>query len=318
MIYRMEEAAKIVVEDCLGIKESEEVLIIMDERSRRVGNALFKAAKNLGAETVLIEMIERDTHGSEPPCIVAEAMKSADVVIAPTSKSLTHTRATLEATNKGARIASMPAITEEIMCRVIPVDYRAIEDRSKRLRDLLSQESRVRLTTLAGTDLTFSIAGRKAIADTGNLRERGARGNLPAGEVFIAPIEGETFGIAVIDGSMSSVGIIRTPIRMVVKEGYVTEINGGREANVLSTLLRDKGKKTRNIAELGIGTNEKATICEITLESEKTMGTVHVAIGDNSTFGGDISAPVHLDGVMKNPTLIIGDGTVIRDGKYLI
>jgi len=88
----MKESARIVVEDCLGVKKSEEVLIIVDEKSRQIGDALFDAAKGLGAEAVLIEMVEREAHGSEPPRPVAEAMKSADVIIAPTSKSLTHTK----------------------------------------------------------------------------------------------------------------------------------------------------------------------------------------------------------------------------------
>ncbi|MDH5364125.1 MAG: aminopeptidase [Dehalococcoidia bacterium] len=314
----MKEAARIVVADCLGVKKSEEVLIIVDEKSRKIGKALFDAAKSLGAEAVLIEMIEREAHGSEPPRLVAEAMKSADVVIAPTSKSLTHTKARLEATKSGVRVASMPTITEELMSRTMSADYAKIKERSLKFRDLLSQGSEAHLTTPVGTDLTFSIAGREAIADTGILHEKGAFGNLPAGEAFIAPIEGKTSGIAVIDGSMASIGVIKTPIKMVVKDGYVTEISGEAEAKALSELLRDKGKEAKNIAELGIGTNEKATPSGSPLEDEKVMGTVHVAIGDNSTIGGKVKAPLHLDGIMKNPTLVIDGKTVIKDGKLLI
>lgn len=314
----MKEAARIVVADCLGVKKSEEVLIIVDEKSRKIGKALFDAAKSLGAEAVLIEMIEREAHGSEPPHLVAEAMKSADVVIAPTSKSLTHTKARLEATKSGVRVASMPMITEELMSRTMSADYAKIKERSLKFRDLLSQGNEVRLTTPAGTDLTSSIAGREAIADTGILREKGAMGNLPAGEAFIAPIEGKTSGVAVIDGSMAGIGVIKTPIRIVVKDGYVTEISGEAEAKALSELLRDKGKEAKNIAELGIGTNEKATPSGSPLEDEKVMGTVHIAIGDNSTIGGTVKAPVHLDGIMKNPTLVIDGKTVIKDGKLLI
>ena len=314
----MKEAARIVVQDCLGVKKSEEVLIIADEKSRQIGNALFNEAKSLGAEVVLVEMVEREAHGSEPPRLVAEAMKSADVVIAPTSKSLSHTKARLEATKSGVRIASMPTITEELMSRTMSADYIKIKERSLKFCDLFSQGSEARLTTPAGTDLTFSIAGREAMADTGILHEKGAMGNLPAGEAFIAPIEGKTSGVAVVDGSMAGVGVIKTPIRMVVKDGYVTEISGETEAKALSELLRDKGEEAKNIAELGIGTNEKAIPSGSPLEDEKVMGTIHVAIGDNSTIGGRVKAPVHLDGIMKNPTLVIDGKTVIKDGKHLI
>ena len=314
----MKEAARIVVQDCLGVKKSEEVLIIVDEKSRRIGKALFDAAKSLEAEAVLIEMLEREAHGSEPPRMVAEAMKSADVIIAPTSKSLTHTKARVEANKSGARIASMPTITEEMMARTMSADYAKIKERSLKFRDLLSKGSEVRLTTPAGTDLTFSIAGREAMADTGILHDKGAFGNLPAGETCLAPVEGKTSGVAVIDVVMAGVGLIKTPIKLVVKDGYVTKISGGAEAKALSELLAGKGEEVKNIAELGIGTNEKATPSGSPLEDEKVIGTVHIGIGDNIIFGGKVKAPMHLDGIMKNPTLVIDGKTVIKNGKHLI
>lgn len=314
----MKEASTVVVKDCLGVKKSEEVLIIIDEKSRGIGVELFNAAKSLGADAVLVEIIEREAHGSEPPRLVAEAMKSADVIIAPTSKSLTHTKARLEATNRGVRTASMPTITKELMSRTMSADYLKIKEVSIKLADSLSEGRQARVTTPAGTDLTFSLEMRKGIADTGILHEKGAMGNLPAGEAFIAPLEGKTFGVAVIDGSMAGVGVVKTPIKMLVKDGYVTQITGGTEAEALSKLLEGKGEAAKNIAELGIGTNDKATLSGNILEDEKVMGTVHVAIGDNSTIGGNVKAPVHLDGIMKKPTLIIDGKTVIKDGEYLI
>jgi leucyl aminopeptidase (aminopeptidase T) len=315
----MKEAAMIAVRDCLAVKKSEEVVIVVDEKTREIGKALLDAAKTLEAEAVLIEMVEREAHGSEPPRVVAEAMKSADVVIAPTSKSLSHTKARLEATKKGVRIASMPTITEELMSRVMSADYTKIKERSIRFRDLLTKGNEVRLTTKAGTDVTIPIGGREAMADTGMLHDKGAMGNLPAGEAFIAPIEGKASGVVVIDGSMVGLGVMKSPVVMVVKDGYVTEITGGEEAKKLSELLKSKAsKEVYNIAELGIGTNEKAQMSGSPLEDEKVMGTVHIAIGDNSTIGGTVKAPMHLDGIMKDPTLAIDGEIVIRDGKHLI
>ncbi len=314
----MKEAATIVVRDCLGVKESEEVLIVVDEKSRNIGEALFDAAKGLGAEAVLMTMIEREVHGSEPPRAVAEAMKSADVVIAPTSKSLTHTKARIEATGRGVRIASMPTITEDIMRRTMSADYSKIKERSQKFAELLSEGRQARLITPAGTELTFSLEGRKALADTGILHSKGDFGNLPAGEACIAPVEGKTSGVAIVDVTMAGVGVLKTPIKLVIKDGYVTEISGGPEAEVLSSLLEEKGKEAKNIAELGIGTNEKAVPSGSPLEDEKVMGTVHIGLGNNIVFGGKVDAPIHLDGIMRSPTLIIDDRTVIKDGQFLI
>ena len=236
----------------------------------------------------------------------------------PTTKSLTHTRARLEATRQGARIASMPTITEDIMRRAMSADYARIKERSQKLAELLSNGSEVQLTAPGGTALTFSIAGRKAYADTGDIRGKGSFSNLPAGEAYIAPVEGKTSGIAVIDGSMAGVGVVNTPVKMVIKDGCVTELSGGSEAETLSNLLQDKGKAARNIAELGIGTNEKALPSGSVLEDEKVLGTVHIAIGDNSTFGGVVKTPLHIDGIIKTPTLAIDGQMIIKNGKHLI
>ena len=105
---------------------------------------------------------------------------------------------------------------------------------------------------------------------------------------------------------------------MVIKDGYGTELRGGSEAETLSNILQDKGKAAKNIAELGIGTNEKALPSGSVLEDEKVMGTVHVAIGDNTTFGGVVKAPLHIDGIIKTPTLAIDGQMIIKKGKNLI
>jgi len=314
----MEDAAMVVTRECLGIKKSEEVLIIFDNNTRAVGIALFDSAKSLGADVVLLEILERETHGSEPPGMVAEAMKAANVILMPTTQSLTHTRARLEATKRGARIASMPTITAEVMRRTMSADYMNIKEQSQKLAELLSSGSEVTLTTKIGSKLTFSIVGRKAHADTGDIRERGGFGNLPAGEAYIAPVEGETSGVAIIDGSIAGFGLVNTPVEMVIQDGYVTEIRGGSESESLSGLLKNKGLATRNIAELGIGTNKKAILSGSIIEDEKVMGTAHIAIGDNHTFGGVVEAPLHIDGVIRKPTLAIDGKIVIKDGEHLI
>jgi leucyl aminopeptidase (aminopeptidase T) len=314
----MKEAARVIVRDCLAVRDGETILIIVDQGTSEIGKALFEAARDVRAEAVIVEMLERTSHGAEPPKPVAEAMKTADVVIAATSKSMTYTKARLDASFNGARVASMPTITPEIMCRTMSADYTKVSERSHKLSDILSKGNYVFLSTPGGTDLTMQISGRIGVADTGMLHQRGAMGNLPAGEAFVVPIEGTAKGQIVIDISMAGVGRVSAPIKMVVEDGYVTEIIGGVEADRLSALLQGKGKEVYNLAELGIGTNDKAIASGSPLEDEKAMGTIHIAIGDNSGIGGTIKAPMHLDGVMKDPTLIIDGTTVMKDGRQVI
>ncbi|NLS44284.1 MAG: aminopeptidase [Firmicutes bacterium] len=312
-------ASENVVQDCLGVKKGEEVLIIIDEKSRKIGKALYKVCSEIRAEAMLVEIIERDTHGSEPPKTIAEAMKHATVVIAPTTKSLSHTEARRNATEAGVRMATMPGITEEVMIRTMSSDYTGIADLSTRIAKVLSNGKTARVTSPGGTDITMSINGRTAIPDTGILHEAGSFGNLPAGEAFIAPIEGSSNGKIVIDGAMAGIKELDSPITVIVESGNVKDIQGGKSAEELTQIIEStKDRNAKNLAELGIGTNENAELSGNLLEVEKVLGTVHIAFGDNKSFGGRVKAPIHIDGVILKPTLTVDDRTIISGGKILL
>ncbi len=315
---RLEKAAEVAVNKCMAVKSGEAVLVITDETKREIGYALWEAAKRSGAEVILTEIIPRQVHGEEPPKPVAELMKNVDAVLAPTTKSLTHTDARREACTQGARIATLPGITEEVMLRSLDADYQKIARRSKKIASLLTEAHRVQVTTPSGTDITMSVEGRKGYADTGLYHQKGDFGNLPAGEAYLAPLEGSSQGVILIDGAIANLGLLKEGIRLVVKDGFVTEILGHTEAEKLKALLAPLGKLAYNIAELGIGTNDKAILTGNVLEDEKAIGTVHIALGDNASMGGTVTAPAHLDGILLRPTLEVNGETIMKDGKLLL
>lgn len=300
------------------MKAGEEVLIIVDSKTKSIGEAIFAVCQELDVEPLLLEMLEREVSGQEPPPLVAAAMRYADVVIAPTSKSLSHTDARRSATKNGVRIATMPGITEELMIRTLNVDYHQIAALSKEVAQKLTAGQKAVLKSPGGTDLTLFLQGRKGVADTGIIHEKGDFGNLPAGEAYIAPLEGKSNGLVVIDGEMTGIGALDEPITMEVENGFVVKITGGQGADHLIHILdKAQDRNVRNIGELGIGTNKMAKISSNLLELEKVYGTVHIALGDSVSMGGTVRAPVHLDGVMLNPTLIIDDETILKAGEIL-
>src|SRR5512138_943303 len=123
----------------MGAREGESVLVITDEPLRLIGHALRLAAQNLGLDVTLVEILPRKTNGAEPPQPVAELMKQFDVVLCPTSKSLTHTDSRRAASSAGVRVGTLPGVTEEIMVRCMNADYHAIAARTYRLCDLLGR-----------------------------------------------------------------------------------------------------------------------------------------------------------------------------------
>ena len=302
----------------MGLKPDETFLVITDEPLRNIGYALWAAGVELGAESMLLEMIPREGHGQDPPRAISEMMKMVNVVLCPTTKSLTHTKARREACEAGARVGTLPGITAEVMSRTLAADYYAIAERTKKVCEIMSGGDTVRLTAPRGTDMTMSIAGRHCISSTGLILNPGDFGNLPSGEAYLAPVEGTANGVFVVDGSFAGIGVVREPLRLEVKDGYVTNISGGEEARKLRELLEPHGHDAYNIAELGIGTNDAAEISGILLEDEKVAGTVHIALGNNASMGGSVVVPVHLDGVIQGPTLKIDDKTIMKDGNLLV
>ncbi len=309
-------AARVAVEQCLGVQKSEQVVVIADAPCLSIGRALFEASVETGADTQLIEILPRAENGSEPPPPVAAAMAAAHVVFAPTSKSLTHTEARRAASEAGARIATLPGITEDIMSRALIADYEAISERTQRVATALQGKRTVRVTTPAGTDISFSIEGRKVAADTGILRTPGVT-NLPAGEAYLAPVEGTGRGLIVIDGCIGGSGVLTESIEVVVEAGMATIIRGNAYAETLVARMDAAGPEARNLAELGIGTNDAARLTGQVLEDEKILGTVHLAFGDNRSMGGIVRAPFHQDGILLRPT-VRADGSLILDNGVLV
>jgi leucyl aminopeptidase (aminopeptidase T) len=314
----LKEAAHVALTDCAGVKKGENVVIVVDEPKRAIGRAFWEAASELGTDAILCEIIPRSTNGEEPPRAVAALLKDCDVFMCPTSKSLTHTDARRQACANGARGATLPNITEDTMKRTLRADYKKIAERTRQLASMIKGASEARVTTALGTDITMSLAGRECKEDTGIITEPGVSTNLPAGEAYLAPVEGTAQGRFVADGSCAGVGVLKEPVSINVVDGLATDITGGREAETLLRLIEPFGKDGRNIAELGIGTNDKAILCGSTLEDEKVMGTVHIALGDNISMGGKISVPSHLDLIIKKPTLVIDGKEIIKDGDLLI
>jgi leucyl aminopeptidase (aminopeptidase T) len=311
-------AATIAVRDCMGLQPGERLLVVTDAPLRRIGYALREAGVDLGNEVVLVEITPRTTNGEEPPGEVAAMMGQFDVVLCPTSKSLTHTDARRAASARGARIGTLPGVTDDIMVRCMSADYHAIAARTERLCRLLEATSVVRVTAPAGTDIVMPIKGRQAHASTGLFREKGQSGNLPTGEAYLAPLEGESNGVVVVDGSMAGVGVVREPIRIAIEGGYATAIEGGDEAARLRALLEPHGRDGRNVAEFGIGTNDRAQITGVILEDEKVMGTIHIAFGDNKSMGGTVRVASHLDGLVTSPSVWLDDRQIMRDGTLLV
>jgi leucyl aminopeptidase (aminopeptidase T) len=310
----LQKAVETVVGRCLGVQPGERFVVVADTETLALGQAMHREGLARGAEATLVTMEPRAVHGQEPPADVAEAMRTSDVFVAPTLKSLSHTEARKAATEAGARGATLPGVTEDMLARLMSCDFETLQRRSRGLAALLTEAGSAQLTCPRGTDMRFDLRGRTGLADDGDLvAGNRAFGNLPCGEGFIAPAGGEG---RIVPRTIAGIGLVTCPVGLLVEDGRMTVAQGPQGEEMLA-MLRAAGELGTNLAELGIGTNEKARLTGNVLEDEKILGTAHVAFGASASIGGTVSVPVHLDVVVVEATLDIGGTRVLDHGRFV-
>jgi len=245
----------------------------------------------------------------------------AKVVIALSNNSTSHTRFRSLLNHTGCRFASLPHFDPEMFFSSMRVDWRLLSERTNLLADRINRAVEIRIESGNGTQMKFGKRGRTAAGDDGLLTAPGSFGNLPAGEVYFAPVEGTSEGVMVLE--YAPMRKLSSPLHLIVRDGRVSDILGDEPFRAFLEEKFSQSSLNRNIAELGIGTNDRASRPDNILEAEKILGTIHIALGDNSSFGGTVSTPFHEDYVFYGPTVtaILSDGTtdlLLDKGKLVV
>jgi len=233
----LSEGARVLVDECARVKETEKVLIVTDSVTSGVAEALATTCHDRGADAVVITMSPR-RHDEEPlPPVVASAMVEADVVMTPTLMGTAHTDATRAALASGTRILCLDQFNEELLASpsIVDVDYREEQPTCLKVADAFSGARSVRVTSRGGTDVTLNLDGREGNSHDGLCDAPGKFTCVPNIEANVSPVDGEGEGTIVIDGSIPhfGIGVLSEPIRLQVEKGYVTEVTGGRQAEML-------------------------------------------------------------------------------------
>jgi leucyl aminopeptidase (aminopeptidase T) len=311
----MRKTAEIILKKCAALKKDEYLLIITDPLREKIGRDIYDTACSLyNKENIVFKIIKnRKIDGEEPPDDAAREMLNSDVIIMPTTCSLSHTQASVNARINGARIISMPGITEDIYNRTIDIDYTELLNITYDMARYFKRCDNIRAVSESGTDITFSLKDRLPQYLTGTAHKSGSFVNLPDGELAFAPVEDSAKGLIVVDGSLmpdqntgyGTIGLLDKPVSIYVDKGKITAVEGGPQANIFRNALNAADKNGKTIAEFAIGTNPKAKFTGNILEDEKILGTIHFAFGSNVTLGGKNQSNIHLDGVIKNPEVFI-------------
>ena len=303
------------VNQCAGVKPGENVVIACDTNKMRLAEALAAAAYAVGGIPTITVFPPTGAHGAQVPEPVVGACARSDVFFLPTTWSMTHTDARIEAIKNGARGTTMCEVTEDCLCTGgILADYEENDRLGRKLGAVIGKGKKIRMTSSAGSDLTGEITERPVQYETGLFREPGQFAALPNSELNISPIEGTTEGVIVGDVRLMGFGILRDePVTIEVKAGEVIRITGGKAADYLNETLKSfDDRKAYNLAEFAVGLNPFCRSYATHLEDLGKLGFGHHGIGSSYAIGGDVLAPCHIDVIYSEATLEI-DGQVILD-----
>ncbi len=303
----------------MGARKSDRILVLTDDFDKKRTRLAEEVNEILSSKYNTNFHIYKNTgqNGKEPDKETAKLLFKYDIIFMINSFSLTHTQARENASKKGVRIASMPSFERSMFATAMSADYNKVGKRGERLLKFTGKRGQILVESENGTMLyvEYPIA---FVDDFGKYVKRGDCGNLPSGEIFVAP--SYVSGTLVIDkgwfyeeewGKKND-----SPITFTIRNTEITEINGSKLAPRLRKLFFAK-KHRKRVAELGIGLNDKARNPLNTLEAEKILGTIHMAFGNNIHFGGKNDSDVHYDFILSKPSLFVNGKKIINKGKYL-
>lgn len=313
------ESAYNVLKNGLNVKKDEEILIVADDKQQSILVEAFTTAGHLlEAKTGVAMYPTVLKQNQEPMKFIEESLKSVDAAIVLPVVSITHVEAIRQARKVGTRVLVCSGLDERMMIGAVNADYNKLSQLTNRYVKLFNQADQVRVTCPNGTDVTLSVKGRSTMAVDGICNEPGAWNFAPAGTTATAPVEGTTSGCIVFDGSLAPFGVVDQPVILEVKDGKIVSIEGGKTAEKFRSLLFSfENENVYNIAEIGIGTNDKAELSGKLIEDERILGTVHFGIGKSLNIGGIVDAPFHTDGMIMKPTVYIDTQIVVEEGKIV-
>jgi aminopeptidase len=308
--------------DRAGVKEAEDVLLLGEYTlEEEVVHAIVQAANERKAVLTTIKCKNLFPGGrEEPPNLVAQAIKASDVLIDAFSHPLDHTRIAQEALfDWGVRYVLSPGLTAGVLgSEAARWPVGVFYEISNRLTAKIRSHKNCRITDLKGTNLVAKIDPSLVWGECGPLEYPGDLGLFPEGTVIIQP--GETGeGVIYFDG-YHTWGNTRVPIKFTLRKGWVTKIEGGKEAKELERYI-DGTENARYFDEISFGNNPKFQIDRELGKgfSPNTLlhaGVVHFGIGESKMDGGRYYSESHLDGWLFEPTVYLDDEVVVKNGRH--
>jgi aminopeptidase len=317
---------------CMGVTAEDRVLILTDFEREGIARRVAAAAMARHAD-VTVHFLEH--YGERPLTVFSEQVRQDIKDARPTVSFYIATAKPGEISFRlpmlpflvnelHVRHGHMIGISEQLMAEGMCADYDEVFSLTNQVYDLVRNAKTIHVTSVKGSDVTATFhEGWKWIPCHGRYHEAGTWGNLPEGEVFTAPasVNGVLVCDVLGDYFSEKYGVLEHPLRLVVKDGYVTEVSSEDEA--LAKEVRDYLFSTPNgnrAGEFAIGTLTSLKRLVGNLLQDEKMPGLHVAFGNPypEFTGADWRAKIHVDVIPSVCTIEVDGRTIMRDGEFVI
>ncbi len=324
-----------------NVREGDKMLILTDSgMDPLVWELALAALRQRGADAAMCLYPRLAYHNADPPAMAIEAARAADVVIALTTTALNSGTPGLRTIREhGGGTGKTPIwLMEEMTVEILTQgggsatkdDVIAMRDTQQRIGRIYDNGKNIRIVSDYGSDLVADITGyppgasakrwstlpfqRKADGTLGN-------GTWPWGEIHIEPLPGTASGTLVWDTTAHHPpGLWRDPVKLTIKDGRVTSIDGGAEASEVRWYLETYGDENAYLVggEISLGTNRKCPPRTGQMRSEKKRyGAMHFGIGHGADRG-IVKSKLRCEGIISQVTILVDDKVVCERGEIKV
>jgi 2,5-dihydroxypyridine 5,6-dioxygenase len=247
--------------------------------------------------------------------VAVDAFKACDLLIDHTLLLWTPEQHAIK--EAGTRILSCVA-PADALARLFPNDD--IRRRCREAADLLQSASTLHLANDAGTDLTYEFGEFFAFCQYGIADEPGRWDNFASALAVRAPASvNGTLVLQPGDVLFPWQRFCEEPVRMEIRGGMVTSIDGGLDAWLVSSMMASfDDPRAYAVSHIGWGLNERASWIPTTeLDSRSYCGSAMFSTGPNTEFGGDNDTLCHIDIPMRDCTVQVDGETVVDHGRIV-
>lgn len=311
------QATNIFFKSNLNLKKDESFLIMTDEYSWDLSRSLWQAAIEKYPQTYVMAFSAEKMQKVSPTKLFSFVLKSDVSLFVAREFSFLWEEFSFSK-NLATRWAWLIGIRPDQFTKLVEVDIQALKHNTQKLHDVLRLGKVITIETDSEHALSFKIDHSECLADSGVVQNSGDIACIPGARALVKPVEEIACGDLLINGSLSSVGMLQEPVRFLIRDGRLKKIYAKGDISDFRIGLRARNKNRRTLVRVGIGLNPHGKITGNAFADERANGVIHLAFGDETDFHSNILNPTLSIATIKKASVKIDNKVILKRGKLVV